>query len=79
MKAVGDIGDRPGKGKWHPSRKQKDKEEGRKIPVLNAVGSTANVFLYPPISGSWKCRYQGVAVSDVTDRFVRGCPPLACF
>ena len=38
------MGDWSGKGKWRPRRKQKDKNEGRKIPILADVGPTVNIF-----------------------------------
>ena len=38
------MGDWPGKGKWHPRRKQRAKKEGAKIPVLAAVGYPVNIF-----------------------------------
>ena len=48
MQTVGAVGDRLGNGKWHPHQKQKKKKEGGKIPVLSAVGSTANIFPLHP-------------------------------
>ena len=45
MQAVGAMVDFLVKVKWHPCQKKSTKKEGSKIPVLAAVGSTADIFL----------------------------------
>ena len=37
-----------GKGKGHPCQKQKDEKVGKEIPEVADVGSTTDIFLYPP-------------------------------
>ena len=78
MQVFGAMGDRLGKGKWHPRRKQKYEKGRTKKLRIGLRMIYGRYFSVSPLSRSGKIQFRGVNVSNVTIRLVRGRPPLAC-
>ena len=72
MQAVGDMGDRSGKGEWQPRQKQKDEKETIENSRIGWCRIYGQYFSVASFSRSGRRRSQGVAVSGFTGRLVGG-------
>ena len=77
VKAVGAMGDRSGKVKWHTRRKQKD-EKGRTEKLRIGCYRTYGRYFSVAPSGFGRRRPRGVSVSGIVGSVAWGRRPLAC-